>query len=666
MGWFENTWEVYPHQQTYANLYVTGVRPPWQPASKSYGHTRGWELPATTNNVVTYIYPVMWFRQMQAYVRALLANKPASTDSVDDQVYWSLMLMGAVSQGMWALNVNDLVWCLAYYGNWDYETLGAFKTVEQSEAKQDCVWYPRVDAPRIPPIIAASISPDLLAMNANLVAGKMPVSTPWRTPWEKKPWESMRSSLVEDYTQFWPKAPFLHPPLVFDHIGQVSGYNNRCVAARDGKASNTLRADWWHDWIDRPKSIYCPWATRAHDWLTSQPLTMIARSYSMHDSDHGWRYAKQYVDERATEWFKNIQAGSDSKRKVFAGMWKLLALSYRHPNAAGLAGPDAGKFGFDASLPREKNGYIPTLDDIRWEARMSRGKFRPPFPLFKLVKVDDDSVQREHHVKWDRTFDFAKAYDQGVYDTWGKWFSEIDMPSLIQGLDSVYLAYVAQGYIDQAHKKSDRASNFLVWRKMIVKKDWEKVVEARTKAARGKITRVVLRVVGFVVNIVTLNVQGLVSNIVGTIEDSIDKAKDKGLGVWQVLELQPQGFLRTLKAESGPAGWASFDTASADGATVLENLGNSIQDTVAGVQLWWPKAGSTEPQRTDATPPSKGGPPVALFEQAKEKFDYAAAALWGVAVAAVGYGTWRMLSPAKKANVRRVARKARAKVRRLT
>ncbi len=129
----------------YGSTSKVGTRHVTREGSAAQGDRRGSATQYSTGprneDDMELMFPTRWFSQCQMYVRALLENKP---ESAEERVYWSLMLMGVIGQGLFAFNGNDSLWGTCRYGATNAKTDQSRLTVDNPTFLGTSVYPPKV------------------------------------------------------------------------------------------------------------------------------------------------------------------------------------------------------------------------------------------------------------------------------------------------------------------------------------------------------------------------------------------------------------------------------------------------------------------------------------------------------------------------------------------
>jgi hypothetical protein len=654
--WFDKTWPLYPQP-------FEGIQAPTRRHSASM---YGWDVVCTPVEIINRVYPVRWFMQMQAYVRALLANKPAANAPVEEQVYWSLMLMSSVSNGLWAGNAIDMVWGASAWGYLDPVMMSAVV----GSGHSGNVWggnanradsVTTVDgttyANRAFPLSGWSNSPDLDKLLELRMAGRCHLDAHSGfgkhvpSPDEYQGVVS-GASLVGAMTANWPKAPFFGMPLFNDHISNVWTFQTN-PGSEAHPHNNTTGAGWWDAHIATPTAKHCPWAQDG--WSLMYPHTtppgVIEREGPSYFDSPGWQSSKFVVDARANDWIvSQMAADKPWKREALLKMWNFMAFGCRYPV------PNAGF-------------YIQTLDDIVYDAKVSRGQVAPRFPVSWVVGSGAGSTRYE--VDWANTFDFAKAYDGGYYDDWGKWFADIQYDSLILGLTGVYTDITATGYLRQWYEGpvGDRVIHAAWFPKSL----WDDADGARKWARAGEILGPIMLAVQFIVSVWTVNVGGILSSMVSLVEMLGENAKQRDIPPWEWVKKMFNGHLRSLPIAEGPGGWVcNFDNTNGDMEAVYNRMMGSLENAITAVVEQMPSpALDAQPAEGSSKPaPSSGGPTVKVRKPPPPVFAPDPSVfneknrdrlLWAAAIVAAGFAMWSVTPSAQKGAVRKQTRKLTTK-----
>jgi len=384
--WYERTIGYYPRP-----LYQGSA--PEDPIPE-YGSLRNFSTGSkgpTFNEITSRIYPMLWFEQMQTYVRALLDNKPTDTE---ERVYWSLMLMGAIGQGMFAFNANDLTWdCFLNgmpYGPDQLDLIGDQNNPEGRWNRRGPVRQaPFSGTNNAPQLEQLLTTPELKQRSHALpMLGRIwPESrrstgrgfsyaptygrreSGWQTfsgrdalrygpdnlfqqPWLLSPSQAqtwmkrqtvsrgsgtyatgMHYTLSDHLTQLAAAdAPFLRLPLISfqnrDNTYTFGGFRPGGV----GEVETGFRADWWNNWIAAPCSAHVPWSTHGGRLFFETPAR-IGRWYNY--KEKGWKGSRLYEDSRAKLWLSQERAALDDpwgKRGMLLAMWNFFAFTGRYDN----------------------------------------------------------------------------------------------------------------------------------------------------------------------------------------------------------------------------------------------------------------------------------------------------------------------------------------------
>ena len=483
--------------------------------------------PHNRDILVDQLYPVEWFRGMQTYVKALYHNQPTA---IDECVYWALMLMGSIGNGLWALNANDITWSTLRYGV-ESRTLDMISL-------QRPLFTPAAD--RQPPgIVNEFTAPQLMEMR------KLAGSTGFALPGM---WGPHRTN-----------APFLRLPLVsFDHLRETATYGN-------ARYANTLRADWWERWIAEPTSKHVPWGSDGGHLYTLTPA-IIGRMYGEGERQ-GWAASRLFVDNTAKEWLEKERslvftgAGGEARREVYRRMWNFFAFTGRYYNpcvrynrANGC--PECGKH------------------SDRWKISTDRGQADGFFGTLPQIV----SVSRQPNSP------FMKAWNDGEYVKWAKWFSDLDMAPAVENLVASYQGYCAQGFIQEHHPVVNKSKVSLWAVNLVPKEAYDEVKDMEFWSTLTEWMGPVSVAIQFVASVWTVNAYGIISSAIRTMELIQDAQAKKDIPVWDTMRPAPQGFLRSCGNDKGLWGWCGWDVGNQKMEKVFQRFGASLTDVTAAIQ----------------------------------------------------------------------------------
>jgi hypothetical protein len=536
------------------------------------------DLPNGDAIITKALYPVAWFVAQQDLVQAMLANEPKATAPSDERMYWALMLMATIGEGLFAFNVSDYLWGRAFFGQppWVAQTLnkgvrlppGSY--LNSPSMKRFYTAMGKVSAAKgklgtamgsVPFSGASGYYPKTKRTCAAADKKAMSAAGYWQASWDSGGalWRSSNIGPLVLGCGTMAAPMFLSLPLINDAPTEVR------------------LSRWWQDSLDY-QTVHIPWSKGVgFKALYNQPLGIIARSFT--DADAIFQNAKLIEDPVATAARLALYKAAGSADPpltnpnaflaFMASRWSFLSFAYRFDalgdsTAGHKAVVDSSRGVFNYGSPFDPDGD---------------GRFRCPAG-FRFIPTLPD-LQRAAAT----SLAFALSWSSGEYRAWGAWFQAIDYVELLQAFQADWLDLMSAG-----HPNSDTGNMMMP----LAHDEIHKIKKSNTLATWTVGLAPALSELGALIDLVYENYASAAANLKNAYDSIQATAKHTAHPLEIFYEMPAGAFLRSGGIPADPGGKFTSDMAFLSPThgstnTVYARYGAAFKNIVRAVKAATPK-----------------------------------------------------------------------------